>query len=177
MRETKLGISTGLLAALLFLSGLVNSLTLTLLAGYVLLIEKDEWLRRAAIKAVVLFVVFRLTNGVLDVLDYAFGFVNNILSNFRDVSFRLSFPANLESILASALNFLEKGLFLLLGVQALAKRTVSLGFIERMTERHSAKSARGEQGERLCPACGAQLQKASKFCTNCGQRLEAGNRD
>ena len=53
MNKTKLGITTGLLAALAYFTGCFSGyLLLFLVAGYVLLKEEDEWLRKNVVKAV-----------------------------------------------------------------------------------------------------------------------------
>lgn len=52
MEKTKLGVSIGLLGAGIFAAALFGGYVATIvLAGYVLLMETNEWLRRAAVKA------------------------------------------------------------------------------------------------------------------------------
>lgn len=54
--KTKLGISVGLLGTMVYFAALFGGYTpVILLAGYVLLFEENEWLKKAAIKAVALF--------------------------------------------------------------------------------------------------------------------------
>ena len=53
MQKAKLGISVGLLGAAIYLTALSGSLLgLLVLAGYVLLVEDNQWLRLSAVKAV-----------------------------------------------------------------------------------------------------------------------------
>ena len=58
MQKTKLGISVGLLGAAIYFTGLFSGyLVAVLLAGYVLMFEENEWLRKNAVKAVALMMV------------------------------------------------------------------------------------------------------------------------
>ena len=53
MEKSKLGISVGLLAALLYFLGLLSGYLVTVLvAGYILVAESNLWLRKSAVKAV-----------------------------------------------------------------------------------------------------------------------------
>ncbi len=56
--KTRMGISCQLFGALLFFMGLINILGLVLLAGYILLFEENKWLKKTAVKATVIVVVF-----------------------------------------------------------------------------------------------------------------------
>lgn len=55
MQKTKLGVTVGLLGAAVYFSALFASyIPVIMIAGYILLAEENEWLRKAVIKAVVL---------------------------------------------------------------------------------------------------------------------------
>ena len=91
MQKTKLGISVELLGASICLTALFGGLTPTiLLAGYVLLMEKDEWLRRCAVKAlaVLLMIAFGITvvGLIPDLLSWISSIVRVFKGNF-DYSF------------------------------------------------------------------------------------------
>lgn len=59
MQKAKLGISVGLLGAAIYLTALSGSLLgLLVLAGYVLLVEDNQWLRLSAVKAVAVYLFF-----------------------------------------------------------------------------------------------------------------------
>ena len=54
--KTKLGISAGLIVAGIYLSFVLNlPLAAVIIAGYVLIAESNEWLRRNALKAIILY--------------------------------------------------------------------------------------------------------------------------
>ena len=59
MQKAKLGISVGLLGTAIYLTALSGSLLgLLVLAGYVLLVEDNQWLRLSAVKAVAVYLFF-----------------------------------------------------------------------------------------------------------------------
>ena len=82
MQKTKLGISVELLAALMYFIGLINLVGLLIVAGYVLICEKDAWLKRSAVTAIALSVAFSLISVVIGFGDNLFGLFNSLLANF-----------------------------------------------------------------------------------------------
>ena len=62
---TLLGISVGLMAMLIYYSGVISSVVLILVAGYVLLKEEDRWLRAVAAKAISIVCIFGAISGVI----------------------------------------------------------------------------------------------------------------
>lgn len=74
MQKTKIGVSVGLLGAAIYFMGLFSGyLTVVLLIGYVLLFEENEWLRKSAVKAVALMVVFSLAAAVMNLIPNVIG--------------------------------------------------------------------------------------------------------
>lgn len=59
MQKTKLGITISGLAAAIYLTCLFGGyIPAIILTGYVLMVEENEWLRRNAVKAIVLMMIF-----------------------------------------------------------------------------------------------------------------------
>lgn len=58
MQKTKLGLSVGLVGAALYFLGLFSFIPAFLLAAYVLLMEENQWLKRAAVKMVAVLIGF-----------------------------------------------------------------------------------------------------------------------
>lgn len=59
MQKTKLGISAGLLGAVLYFMGIFSGyLLVVLLAAYVLVYEENGWLKQSAVRAVAILLVF-----------------------------------------------------------------------------------------------------------------------
>ena len=73
MEKSKLGLPVGLFGALIFAMAYFGGYTvLFLLVGYVLIREEDAWLRRTAVKAVLVSVAFSVINLLLIVTANTF---------------------------------------------------------------------------------------------------------
>lgn len=137
MEKTKLGISVGLLAAAVYFMGLINVIPMVLLAGYVLLAESNEWLRRSAVKAVVIYVGLGLIPEVFDVIDYLFGVVNVILGWLPlPFSWYLKFPANIDSLILYAVSLIRSVLLLVLGLTALSQGSVKVNAADKLVDKN-----------------------------------------
>ena len=139
MQKTKLGVTVGLLgAAIYILSHFAGYLALILLVGYVLLCEQNEWLRRTAVKAAVLKVLFSLVYAAINLLPTAVNFFDSFAGLFeKDVT--SPFVTNMTSMLTISFNVFEMVLFLILGFMALKQRTIRFGFIDRFVNKVAAR--------------------------------------
>lgn len=135
MEKTKLGISVGLLGAALYFLGLLNSLPLIILAGYVLLFEQNVWLRKSAVKVVAILLVFNVLSSIVGVSNDIFDILNAPLSWLR-ISFRLSWPLNVDTIVLNILNIAKTLLLMLLGFRALSQGTFSVGIIDNVIDKN-----------------------------------------
>lgn len=72
VQKSRLGIGLGLLCSGLYFVGLLNMLALIILAGYVLLFETNEWLKKNAVTALKIVIGFSL-------IPYAFDLINDII--------------------------------------------------------------------------------------------------
>ena len=136
MEKTKLGISVGLMGAILWLvcyySGYIGAL---LVAGYILIAEKDEWLKKLAVKAVVLMLAFSVAASVIYLLPNLISCINSIVSIFGG-SFYLSFISNLATMLATLLDFVEKIVFIILAALAAMHITIPVPVLESFVDKH-----------------------------------------
>ena len=88
MQKAKLGISVGLLGAAIYLTALSGSLLgLLVLAGYVLLVEDNQWLRLSAVKAVAVYLFFTF-------VIQAVGYVPDVLGIISEYVGRIYMCAN-----------------------------------------------------------------------------------
>lgn len=135
MQKTRLGISVGILGAILCFSAFFSGYFVSIvLMGYILLFESNEWLRKTAVKVVLLLIAFSALNAIvgfipdiIDVIDSLFGLIGK--------GFSISFLSHLVSLVKDVLEVLEKALFLLLGFKAFNQGTISVGFIDRIVEK------------------------------------------
>lgn len=136
MQKTKLGISVGLLGAALYFLGLFSGYMVTvLLAGYVLMFEENTWLRKAAVKAVAVMVLFSLASAVVNLIPNAMSLIDSLVSVFGG-SFYIAFISNLVSAVVTALNLLQKLVMLGLGLTALSQGTIAVPVVDKLLEKY-----------------------------------------
>ena len=130
MEKTKLGVKVGPVGAAVYLLCLYGGYVAAALAvGYVLLCETNGWLRRTAVKALVLSLMFTLMHTAAGLLPDAFGLLNAFLGLFN-VSFYPSIISKLGSLLYIAVSGLRLVTMLVMALLALKQRTLVIGFVD-----------------------------------------------
>lgn len=130
MQKTRLGISVGLLGAAIYLVGLFGGyVAMVVLAGYTLLFESNGWLRRSAVKAVVLMVAFSALNAVLGLIPDCFSAIEEVVV-LGGGEFQLVLLNHLFSALIQLVDVVKKVLFLVLGAKALRQSTVIIPAVD-----------------------------------------------
>lgn len=136
MQKTKLGISVGLLGAALYFMGLFSGYLVTvLLAGYVLLYEDNEWLKKVAVKAIAVMVLFSFVSAIVNLIPNAMSVIDSIVSVFGG-NFYVAFISNLVNAVVTALNVIEKLLLLGLGVKALNQGTIAVPIVDDLINKY-----------------------------------------
>ena len=138
MLKTRLGISVGLMGALMFFVCLFgNYLVSILLAGYILLFEENIWLKKASVKAIALMILFSLASILVGLIPNLLGFIADIVRLF-DGYFNYTFITNLEYAISSALGLVETVLFLILGWKSLHQGTIKLPIVDNLINKYMA---------------------------------------
>ena len=135
MQKTKLGLSVGLVGAAICFLGAYYFLGAVLLAGYVLLCESNEWLRKLAVKVVAIVVAFGLISVLIGALDDIFAIINVCIGWFGFYS--ISFPLNLDSLLSHICSLVETVLLVLMGIRALTQGAVRVKFFDNLVQKHT----------------------------------------
>lgn len=135
MEKAKLGISIGLLGAAAYFSGLISTIVLVLIAGYILLAESNAWLRKCAVKAVVIVMAFALIPVLLSFVSDFLSFINSIIIGFGGYA-NLDWPFGIDNWINIAAGLIEKILLVALGFTALHQGTIPLGPIDKVVDRH-----------------------------------------
>lgn len=136
MQKTKLGISVGLLgAAVYLLTGFSGYTVALLIAGYVLLFEENEWLKKACVKAVTLAVCFTVLSNAIGLIPDILGWVSS-LANLFNGYFNYSVVSNIISLITRTLDIIRTCLFLLLGLQALNQGSVSVPVVDKLIDKY-----------------------------------------
>lgn len=135
MQKSKLGISVALIGAALYFTGLFSGYVgIIVLAGYVLLMEENVWLKKTAVKSVALLMFFSLILSVLGLVPSLVNFIDNVFNIFGG-NFAIRFLTNIISMLRNGINIIQTALFLILGLKALNQGTIPVPVIDKMVEK------------------------------------------
>jgi len=135
--KTRLGISVGMAAAATYFAALFGGYTvLTLFVGYILLVETNPWLRKTAVKAFVVCLLFSLINVIFGIIPGALDLVWNTLSVFGLNTAWLYKVTAILNIFQSVINALRTLLLLILGFMSFNQSTIPMGPIDNLIHKH-----------------------------------------
>lgn len=134
MLKTKLGISIALVGAAMYFLGAVSFIPAMLLAGYVLIAEQNDWLRRQAAKMIGVVIVFGLLSIAVGWLD-DIASVLNIIVNWFDDGVYIRIPANLTSLCQYVISLAKEIFLLVMGFMALGMKGVKLGVVDKQLDK------------------------------------------
>lgn len=136
MQKTKLGISVGLMGAIAYFAGLFSGyLVAILIFGYIMLVEDNPWLRKTAVKSVVLLVSFSLISAVVGLIPDFVSFIYSVVNVFGG-HISLSVITNIVSVITSALGILKTVVFIALGLKAMTQGTVNIPVVDSVTDKN-----------------------------------------
>ncbi|MCL1844021.1 MAG: hypothetical protein FWF79_09425 [Defluviitaleaceae bacterium] len=119
MEKTKLGISISLLGGGMYFIGLIGGLVpLLIVAGYVMIVEENQWLRRVAVKAVAVVLMFGVLSQVVSLFSDSSSFLGNLVHLF-DGTINLLTYNRIITLVNVAISFLRTVILLILGFKAL----------------------------------------------------------
>ncbi|MBP3567770.1 MAG: hypothetical protein J6K04_01260 [Lachnospiraceae bacterium] len=134
--KTKLGISVTMLAVTAYLLGLFSGyLALVLVAGYVLLCETDEWLKKSVVKALVVCLAFSLVSALIGFIPNAISLVDDLLNIFGG-NFSIGFISRIVVFINTVLSVLQKLLMLGLAAMAASNKTIKLPVIDDILDKN-----------------------------------------
>lgn len=100
MEKTKLGVSVGIFGAFLYVAALFGGyIAITLLAGYVLLMESNEWLKKTAVKAVATLACFSFLSLLIGLIPDAVEVVTGVFNVFFNFFGKSIYPSVINTIL------------------------------------------------------------------------------
>lgn len=136
MQKTKLGVTVGLLGAAVYLTGLLNGLlTAVVLSGYILLFEENIWLKKNAVKAVAVSLVFSLIVTILKFIPDFIGIVDGVFSIFGG-NFEIAIISKVISVGVNIVDFVQKVLFVILGIKAVNQSTLAVPVVDDLIEKY-----------------------------------------
>ena len=136
MEKTKLGISVGIAAAAIyFVAYFGGYVPAILMAGYVLIAEENQWLKRSAVKAVATRACFSALFAVIGLLPDALSWIGSLVDLFNG-SFSYSVVSKILSVITEALDIAKTVIFLMLGVKALTQATIKVPFVDNFLNKY-----------------------------------------
>ena len=135
MEKTKLGISQGMLGVIVYFSAaLLGYISLFIIGGYILFVEKTEWLKKCVIKAVVLMLLYTLISTVIGIVPQIFTLGGGEESLFDSYYLYLTGAYSIVAILLVVLNLVRIVLFIALGVKALNEKTIRIPIVDHFID-------------------------------------------
>ena len=134
--KSKLGISVGLVGAMVCFSACFgNYIAAILAAGYVLLFEESEWLKKTAVKAVALMVCVDVFVALVGLIPDLLGWIQQLVALFKG-EFSYTSIRRIISIITSAVTICQTALFLLMGVKALNQGTIRIPVVDKLVDKY-----------------------------------------
>jgi len=128
--------SIPLMGVLVFLSAFFGPIPLLLVAGYILVVEQNSWLRQSAIKAVVIYAIFVIVPILINLLWGPSSLINLLERFIRifDNEFRISvdFLDSFFSFVLSAISTASTFVFVAFAAMAIKQKTIKMGPIDKM---------------------------------------------
>ena len=137
MEKTKLGISIEMLGAILYVSvALFGYFGLLVVGGYIVFIEKQEFLKKCVVKAVVLMLGFTLLSTVIGIIPKILYFGMETDTFLDGVYLYLSGTYQVVAMILVILNFIRMALFVWLGVKAWKKQNGAIPIVDKFIEKY-----------------------------------------
>ena len=137
IEKTKLGISIEMLGAILFVSvALFGYFGLLIVGGYIVFVEKQEWLKKCVGKAVVLILGFTLLSTVISIIPRILYFGMETDTFFDGVYLYLSGTYQVVAMVLVILNVVKMALFVWLGVKAWKKQNGTIPIVDKFIEKY-----------------------------------------
>lgn len=136
--KMKLGISAGLFGAAMYFFGIISSYSyfiLVLMAGYVLLFEPNPWLRRTAVKALVIPVAIDVLVALFNLVPGAIEVIDKLCTIFKG-DFTLAVVNNIIYFCTTTIRYAGKILLLVFGFVSLKQGVIRLPVIDKILDQH-----------------------------------------
>lgn len=135
MQKTSLGISVGLFGAALYFVGIVSIIPLVIMAGYALIREQNEWLKKTAVKAVGVVILFSLFQSAIGLISSSSSFLTDIVVLFNG-TIDLAELTRFLRICSTAVSIAETIILALLGFKALKQGSFGVHPIDGAVNKH-----------------------------------------
>lgn len=132
MEKTKLGLSTAIMGAIVYLTALFGGYTpLLLVAGYILLAEENAQLKKTAVTAFLILLAFSAVNFVIGLLPDVQSILLSLLNIFGE-DFYLPFINNIANFFYGIVGLVKELALVFLAGLALLNKPLKLSFIDKL---------------------------------------------
>ena len=119
--KTKLGISAGMMGAILYFTALFGGyVPLFIAAGYVLIKEENTFVRKAAFKSTILLLFFSAVSTLLSSFNEILSIIGNLFDTFIKV------PLNFDDIFNSINSLIKTVVFVIFGIMAFKQEDIRI---------------------------------------------------
>ena len=113
-----------------FSTAVFGYLALLVVGGYILFVEKTEWLKKCVIKAVVLMLLYALITTIIGLIPQLLSLSGREETLFGSYYLYLAGVYQIVSVVLVVLNFVRIGFFIALGIKALSEKTINIPLID-----------------------------------------------
>lgn len=108
-----------------------------IVAGYILLFEENEWLKKVAVKAVALMITVGAIITIIGLIPDVLNWLTNFLAVFN-VYFSTGTIGSFFNSITDAIDIIRTVFFLILGVKALNQGTVTVPVVDNLINKYMA---------------------------------------
>lgn len=134
MLKTKLGISIALVGAAMYFLGMFSFTPAVLLAGYVLIAEDNEWVKRQAARMIGVVLLFGLLSIAIGWIDEFVAILNIIVRWFNDEVY-LKVPASLTGLVQYIISIAKEVFLLVMGIMALGMKSIKFPIVDKLLDK------------------------------------------
>ena len=134
MLKTKLGVSIALVGAAMYFLGVFSFIPAVLLAGYVLIAEENEWVKRQAARMIGVVLLFGLLSIAVGWIDDFVSVLYIVVRWFNDEVY-LTVPASLTLLIQYFISVAKEVVLLLMGFMALGMKNVRFVFVDKLLDK------------------------------------------
>lgn len=131
-----IGVEICVIGAGMYWLGIINELAAFLLIGYVLLKEKDVWLRAVAVKSAALMIGFGLLTALVGILRDSVDGMYSLVYILSTVSVGTNATYRFCTLLNTIIEIVKDVLLLVCGCQALHYKNVKIGFLDQFVNKN-----------------------------------------
>ena len=136
MEKSRLGVKACLLGALSYWLAMFGGFIPTLLlAGYVLLLENDKWLKKSVLNAFILSVFFSVISGIISVFPDVIGLINSFFGIFAGHFYADGFSSFIN-LLLYIVSIAETIMFIILGFTSLKQKDITVPFVSKFVDKY-----------------------------------------